>query len=195
MAGKRLPQIGRIELSIIEPPQPQLLAFASGALDILDLPFELAPKVLDASGRLLPAYAAQGIDVQRVTDRMLATTTLRAFETPSSTSYIARASVSALMASECTCTSACLGLSEREILGGCGCMRSGPPLRARGCMDTDAIRTFCRSGVSSTSTQPHRNPSLRASGNGAMPGFAFPLRRSIRRPAFRGRRAASCRCR
>ena len=68
MAGKRLPQIGRIELSIIEPPQPQLLAFASGALDILDLPFELAPKVIDASGRLLSPYAAQGIDVQRVTD-------------------------------------------------------------------------------------------------------------------------------
>jgi ABC-type oligopeptide transport system substrate-binding subunit len=68
MAGKRLPQIGRIELSIIEPPQPQLLAFASGTLDILDLPFELAPNVIDASGRLLPAYAGQGIDVQQVTD-------------------------------------------------------------------------------------------------------------------------------
>jgi ABC-type transport system substrate-binding protein len=68
MGGKRLPQIGRIELSIIEPPQPQLLAFASGELDILDLPFELARKVVDASGRLQPAYAGQGIDVQRVTD-------------------------------------------------------------------------------------------------------------------------------
>ena len=68
MAGKRLPQVGRVELSIIEPPQPQLLAFDSGALDILDLPFELAPKVLDASGRLLPAYATQALSVQRVTD-------------------------------------------------------------------------------------------------------------------------------
>ena len=68
MSGKRLPQIGRIELSIIEPPQPQLLAFASGALDILELPFELAPKVIDAAGRLLPAYAGRGIDVQRATD-------------------------------------------------------------------------------------------------------------------------------
>jgi oligopeptide transport system substrate-binding protein len=68
MAGKRLPQIGRIELSIIEPPQPQLLAFESGALDILDLPFELALKVVDSSGQLRPAYAGQGIDMQRVTD-------------------------------------------------------------------------------------------------------------------------------
>jgi ABC-type transport system substrate-binding protein len=68
MAGKRLPQIGRVELSIIEPPQPQLLAFDSGALDILDLPFELAPKVIDSGGRLLPSYASQHIGVQRVTD-------------------------------------------------------------------------------------------------------------------------------
>ena len=68
MAGKRLPQVGRVELSIIEPPQPQLLAFDSGALDLLDLPFEMAPSVLDASGRLLPAYAKQRIDAQRVTD-------------------------------------------------------------------------------------------------------------------------------
>jgi oligopeptide transport system substrate-binding protein len=32
------------------------------------LPFELAQKVVDASGRLQPGYAGQGIDVQRVTD-------------------------------------------------------------------------------------------------------------------------------
>jgi ABC-type transport system substrate-binding protein len=32
------------------------------------MPFEMATKVLDASGRPLPAYARQGIDVQRVTD-------------------------------------------------------------------------------------------------------------------------------
>ena len=31
MAGKRLPRVGRVELSIIEPPQPLLLAFNSGA--------------------------------------------------------------------------------------------------------------------------------------------------------------------
>jgi ABC-type transport system substrate-binding protein len=68
MAGKRLPQVGRVELSIIEPPQPQLLAFDSGALDILDMPFEMAPKVLDASGHLLPVYAKQRVDAQRVTD-------------------------------------------------------------------------------------------------------------------------------
>ena len=71
MAGRRLPQVGRVELSIIEPPQPQLLAFDSGALDVLDLPFELARKVVDPSGGLLPAYTAQGVRVQRVIDQYL----------------------------------------------------------------------------------------------------------------------------
>ena len=68
MAGKRLPRVGRVELSIIEPPQPLLLAFNSGALDIMDLPFELAPKALDSTGRLLPAYLSRGVSMQRVTD-------------------------------------------------------------------------------------------------------------------------------
>ncbi len=68
MAGKRLPRIGRVELSIIEPPQPLLLAFNSGTLDLIDLPFELASKAVDRAGRLLPAYASQGVSMQRVTD-------------------------------------------------------------------------------------------------------------------------------
>jgi peptide/nickel transport system substrate-binding protein len=68
MAGKRLPRVGRVELTIIEPPQPLLLAFNSGALDLMDLPFELASKALDSKGGLLPAYASQGVAAQRVTD-------------------------------------------------------------------------------------------------------------------------------
>ena len=68
MAGKRLPRIGRVELSIIEPPQPLLLAFDSGTLDIMELPFELSNKAVDSAGRLLPAYASRGVAMQRVTD-------------------------------------------------------------------------------------------------------------------------------
>lgn len=68
MRGKRLPQVGRIELSVIEEPQPALLGFESGTLDYFDLPFEIAPKALDASGRLLPAFAGRGVTVQRITD-------------------------------------------------------------------------------------------------------------------------------
>lgn len=71
MRGKRLPQIGRVDLSVIEEPQPALLAFDSGALDYLDLPFELAPKALNASGQLLPIYADRGVTLQRVTDLYL----------------------------------------------------------------------------------------------------------------------------
>ena len=71
MTGKRLPQIGRVELSVIEAPQPQLLAFDSGALDVLELPFELAAKAVDPSGRLLPRYADQGVTLQRVVDLYL----------------------------------------------------------------------------------------------------------------------------
>ena len=71
MRGKRLPQIGRVELSIIEEPQPALLAFDSGALDYFDLPFELAPKALNASGQLLPAFSDRGITLQRVIDLFL----------------------------------------------------------------------------------------------------------------------------
>ena len=71
MAGRRLPQIGRIELSIIEAPQPLLPAFDSGALDLLELPFELALKAVDVSGRLLPRYGSQGVTLQRITDLYL----------------------------------------------------------------------------------------------------------------------------
>ena len=71
MRGKRLPQAGRVELSVIEEPQPQLLAFESGALDYFDLPFEIAPKALDATGRLLPAFADRGVTLHRVTDLYL----------------------------------------------------------------------------------------------------------------------------
>ena len=71
MAGRRLPMVGRVELSIIEPPQPQLLAFESGSLDVLDLPFELARKVIDDTGRLLPAYRGRNLTTQRVIDQYL----------------------------------------------------------------------------------------------------------------------------
>jgi len=47
------------------------LAFNSGALDILELPFELARKAVDASGRLMPAYADEGVTLQRVSDLYL----------------------------------------------------------------------------------------------------------------------------
>ena len=61
MKGKRLPQIGRIEISIIEESNPQLLAFDSRELDYANVPADLVPNVLDAGNRLKPAYAQQGV--------------------------------------------------------------------------------------------------------------------------------------
>ena len=65
MKGKRLPQIGRVEISIIEESNPQLLAFDSRELDYANVPADLVPKVLDAGNRLKPAYAQQGIRLAR----------------------------------------------------------------------------------------------------------------------------------
>jgi len=71
MKGKRLPQIGRIEISIIEESNPQLLAFDSKALDYANVPPDLVPKALDANNRLLPEYAKQGVTLHRATQPAL----------------------------------------------------------------------------------------------------------------------------
>src|SRR5207248_1527640 len=56
MKGKRLPQIGRIEIAIIEETNPRLLMFGAGELDILEVPGDVAPKMIDSRGNLLPEY-------------------------------------------------------------------------------------------------------------------------------------------
>jgi len=65
MAGKRLPQIRTIDIAIVEESQPRLLMFGRGELDILNVPRELAPRVMDAENRLLPEYARRGVQMQR----------------------------------------------------------------------------------------------------------------------------------
>ena len=71
MRGKRLPQVGRVEISIIEESNPQLLAFNGGELDYLNVPRDHALRVLDASNRLLPYYAGQGVALHRATEASL----------------------------------------------------------------------------------------------------------------------------
>jgi ABC-type transport system substrate-binding protein len=68
MKGKRLPQIGRIEIAIIEETNPRLLMFNSGQLDLLDVPGDVAPKMIDGKGNLLPEFAARGIRLERATE-------------------------------------------------------------------------------------------------------------------------------
>jgi ABC-type transport system substrate-binding protein len=61
LRGKRLPQIGRIEISVIEEGQPRWLAFLSGELDYLQpFPLDFIDQLLD-DGKLKPALAAKGI--------------------------------------------------------------------------------------------------------------------------------------
>jgi len=68
MKGKRLPQIGRIDIAIIEETNPRLLMFSAGELDILEVPGDVAPKMIDAKGKLLPEFAARGMRLERATE-------------------------------------------------------------------------------------------------------------------------------
>jgi ABC-type transport system substrate-binding protein len=67
MRGKRLPQIDRIEVSIIQEEQSRWLAFADKQLDLDFLPQLAAPKVMDGD-RLKPEYAKAGIHLDRAVD-------------------------------------------------------------------------------------------------------------------------------
>ncbi len=61
LEGKRLPQAGRVEISIIEEGQARWLAFLNREIDVLDiLPVDFVEQALDGD-RLKPALAAQGI--------------------------------------------------------------------------------------------------------------------------------------
>jgi ABC-type transport system substrate-binding protein len=68
MKGKRRPQISRIEISIIEETNPRLLMFSAGELDMLEVPGDVAPKIIDARGNLLPEFAARGFRLERATE-------------------------------------------------------------------------------------------------------------------------------
>ncbi len=67
MKGKRMPQIGRVEVSIIEEDQARLLAFKNGEIDLMDLGGVLAPNVMDGD-RLRPELAARGVKLSRIID-------------------------------------------------------------------------------------------------------------------------------
>jgi ABC-type transport system substrate-binding protein len=74
MKGKRLPQLGQVDISIIEESQPQLLAFASGELDYVNVPADLVGNVLGAGNALKPEFADKGVTLHRVTQPALSYT-------------------------------------------------------------------------------------------------------------------------
>ena len=72
MKGKKLPAIGRVEISIIEEDNPRLLSFDSGQTDYEKLPYTMTDRALvdtnDGKGgaKLKPDYAQRGIGWYRV---------------------------------------------------------------------------------------------------------------------------------
>lgn len=67
MQGKRMPQIGRVEISIIEEPQSVWLAFKGGQLDMVNVPQQFIREALQDNS-LRPEFARQGVRLERATD-------------------------------------------------------------------------------------------------------------------------------
>ncbi len=67
MQGKRMPQIARIEISVMLEDQSRWLSFQSGAADLFWLDGPLAPKAI-LNGKLRPELAAKGIQLSRQVD-------------------------------------------------------------------------------------------------------------------------------
>lgn len=67
MKGKKIPQIGVIDISIMEEGQSRWLAFQDAQLDYLNIPQEYTPKAL-VGDKLAPDLLKQGFRLQRVID-------------------------------------------------------------------------------------------------------------------------------
>ena len=65
LAGRKLPLVRNVEISIIEEAQPRLLAFQQKQLDFVAVPTTLASKVLDGDNRLNPELAKDGVRLER----------------------------------------------------------------------------------------------------------------------------------
>lgn len=65
MRGKKIPQIGVVEISVMEEDQSRWLAFQRGELDLLTLPPIFAPVAL-AGDKLAPELAQKGIRLSRI---------------------------------------------------------------------------------------------------------------------------------
>jgi oligopeptide transport system substrate-binding protein len=63
--GRKIPLIGRVEVSIIEESNPRLLAFEKGQFDYLTVPADLVPNVIDANNKLKPPFAKAGVTLAR----------------------------------------------------------------------------------------------------------------------------------
>ncbi len=62
-----MPQVGRIEISIMEEDQSRWLAFKNGELDIMNMEGPMAPNAI-VDGKIRPELAAKGIRLDRIID-------------------------------------------------------------------------------------------------------------------------------
>jgi ABC-type transport system substrate-binding protein len=68
MKGKTIPEIGRVEISIIEEDQSRWLAFSRKELDWLGLPATFRQEVFDADNKLKPQWSDQGVTIFKAID-------------------------------------------------------------------------------------------------------------------------------
>ena len=68
MKGRRMPQIGRVEISIIEEDQSRWLAFNQKEIDYLNLPAAFRTEVFAGNSELKPAWMEKGVTVFRAID-------------------------------------------------------------------------------------------------------------------------------
>ncbi len=67
LKGMRMPQIGRIEISVLQEDQSRWLAFQNDEVDLFQLEGALAPRAIK-DGKLLPELAKKGIQLSRIVD-------------------------------------------------------------------------------------------------------------------------------
>ncbi|WP_209216805.1 ABC transporter substrate-binding protein [Glaciimonas immobilis] len=67
MKGKHMPQIGRIEISVMVEDQSRWLAFQNDEIDLFQLEGPLAPQAL-VNGKLKPELVKKGIQLSRIVD-------------------------------------------------------------------------------------------------------------------------------
>ncbi|WP_211465118.1 ABC transporter substrate-binding protein [Collimonas silvisoli] len=67
LKGKRMPQIGRIEISVMVEDQSRLLAFEGDEVDITELQGPLAPQAM-SGGKLKPEFTKKGVQLSRIVD-------------------------------------------------------------------------------------------------------------------------------
>ena len=65
MQGRKMPQIGRVEVSIIEEPQSMWLAFSGKEIDVAAVPPSFIEKALTPKNDLQQSWVAQGVNMYR----------------------------------------------------------------------------------------------------------------------------------